>query len=50
MGDKACGRSSVVERYLAKVEVEGSSPFARFVCSLPLQQREAAVVLVLNYL
>ena len=25
-----CGRSSVVERHVANVNVEGSSPFARF--------------------
>ena len=30
-----CGRSSVVERNLAKVDVEGSSPFARFSNSNP---------------
>ncbi len=29
-GKLICGRSSVVERNLAKVDVEGSSPFARF--------------------
>ncbi len=29
-----CGRSSVVERQLPKLNVEGSSPFARFVGQL----------------
>ncbi len=27
---RRCGRSSVVERHVANVNVEGSSPFARF--------------------
>ncbi len=34
-GKLICGRSSVVERNLAKVDVEGSSPFARFSNSNP---------------
>ena len=30
-----CGRSSVVERQLPKLNVDGSSPFARSFASLP---------------
>jgi hypothetical protein len=31
---RRCGRSSGVERNLAKVEVEGSNPFARSIISV----------------
>ena len=33
-----CGRSSGVERNLAKVDVEGSNPFTRSNSSLPLRE------------
>ena len=43
------GRSSGVERNLAKVEVEGSNPFARSKFSFNLQSLSVKILESLNY-